>query len=443
MRAGNRTREIRRLRQVLHPLRHEQSDYDDLLEFIGDARLVLLGAASHGTQEFYAIRAAITRRLIAEKGFIGVAVDADWADAYRVNAYLHGMSDARDADDALSGFSRFPAWAWRNTEVLQFVEWLTRFNAALSPGERAGFYGLDLYSLYTSFETALTYLKRVDPEAERRAAYRFSCFDHMREDSSAHGYVPSFSLPRSTEDEVVRQLRAVQRSRFDYARRMGRVPADDPFYADLTGTLESSADQYYRAMFSGRVPSWNLRAHHMLDVLQHLVAHLERTARGGRLVVWQHNANLGDASATDVARSGELSLGQLIRERWGTQAVNVGFVTHRGTVTTAAEWGAPAERRVVPPALEGSYEELFHEIEPHDFMLFTPKAEAVLPARRLERAIGVIYWPETERISHYVEASLARQFDAVLHLAETNAVEPLDRSAQWDEGTSQSFPGER
>ncbi len=421
------------VRESARPLGGGAGEYDALLDAVGDARFVLLGEASHGTDDFYRARAEITRRLIAEKGFASVAVEADWPDAYRVNRYVRGADDDPDGDRALGGFRRFPTWMWRNRAVLDFVEWLRAHNAAREEGEpRAGFYGIDLYSLHTSIEAVLQYLDRVDPEAARRARSRYSCFEHFGEDVQRYGYAAAFGLTDSCEGEVVGQLVELRRRAADYAARDGRVAEDEFFHAEQNARLVRNAEEYYRSMFRGRVESWNTRDRHMAETLDALVAHLERQGGGGtKVVVWAHNSHLGDARATEMGESGELNVGQLARERYGRAAFLVGFTTHAGTVMAADDWDAPPRVKRVRPALAGSCELLFHETGLARFLLdlrAEGRARELLRLPRLERAIGVIYRPETERLSHYFRARLAEQCDAVVHFDETRAVEPLDAS---------------
>jgi erythromycin esterase-like protein len=439
------TKLIEAVREAAHPLMGGAEDYDRLIELIGDARFVLLGEASHGTHEFYRERAQITKRLIEEKGFTAVAVEADWPDAYRINRYVRGVSDDKEAIEALADFKRFPAWMWRNADVLDFVGWLRSHNDALDAGAaKVGFYGLDLYSLYTSIEEVLGYLHKVDPEAASRARYRYSCFEHFGEDTQAYGYAASFGLTESCEREVINQLIELQRRAGEYARRDGRVAADEFFYAEQNARLVKNAEEYYRSMFRGRVSSWNLRDRHMAETLHALAAHLEGQDRQAKIVVWEHNSHLGDARATQMGERGELNVGQLVRERYGRDSVLVGFSTYTGTVTAASDWGGAAERKRVQPALEESYEALFHDVGLARFLLSLrgeTEAIAALRKSRLERAIGVIYLPETERVSHYFYARLPDQFDVVLHFDETRAVEPLERTSEWEEGeVPETFP---
>lgn len=420
------------IRDAAHPITGRADDYDLLLDLIGDAQVVLLGEASHGTHEFYRERARITRRLIEEEGFAAVAVEADWPDAYRVNRWVRGRSDDRDGFQALGDFERFPRWMWRNRDVLQFIDWLQRHNAEQPEDRRAGFYGLDLYSLFASMQEVIRFLEKVDPEAAARARYRYSCFDAFGEDTQAYGYAAEFGVTRSCEDQAVQQLLEVQRNRAALAERNSRVPEDDLFYAEQNARLVRNAEEYYRTMFRGRVDSWNLRDRHMSETLDALIGHLGRGGGHARVVVWEHNSHIGDARATEMGEIGEWNVGQLTRERMGDQSMLVGFTTYSGTVTAASDWDGPAERKRVRPALPESFEALFHTVGIPDFLLPLRGNARLLEALekpRLERAIGVIYRPESERTSHYFEAQLTHQFDAVIHIDETRAVEPLDATA--------------
>jgi len=439
-----RTDALSIVRERAHALKGDPSQYDALIEGIGDARVVLLGEATHGTHEFYRERAFITRRLITEKGFSAVAVEADWPDAYRINRYVRGTSGDEDAVQALADFGRFPTWMWRNADVLDFIGWLRTHNDALPSDQRAGFYGLDLYSLRASMQAVLRYLDKVDPDASRRARARYGCFDQFGEEMQEYGYAASFGLHPSCEREVVTQLLELHRQRAEYASRDGRVAADEYFYAEQNARLVRNAEEYYRTMFRGRDESWNLRDRHMVDTLVELRRFLGRTRQDARVVVWAHNSHLGDARATEMGERGELNVGQLVREHDGANAVLVGFTTHTGTVTAASEWDGPAHRKHVRPALAGSYERLFHDVQMPRFMLplrTDLELSSVLAAPRLERAIGVLYLPETERASHYFHARLSDQFDFVLHFDETRALEPLERSALWEAGeVAETFP---
>ncbi|MFL5554375.1 MAG: erythromycin esterase family protein [Gemmatimonadaceae bacterium] len=421
------------LRSGAHHLDGTERDHRPLLDLIGDARFVLLGEGSHGTHDFYHERAEITKRLIIEKGFNAVAVEADWPDAYRVNRYVRGDSDDADADAALAGFERFPTWMWRNTVVLDFVEWLRNANSARNANSKTGFFGLDLYSLFNSMAAVVSYLDAVDPDAAQRARYRYSCFEHFGEDSQAYGYAASFDLSRSCEDEAINQLLEMQRRSMNYP---GSNDADDFFDAEQNARLVKNAEQYYRSMFRGRQSSWNLRDTHMADTVSAIVSYLTRHRRDPKIVIWAHNSHLGDARATEMGARGELNVGQLIRQKYGPAAVLVGFTTYTGTVTAATNWDEPGERKLVRPALPNSYELAFHETGiPRFFLDLSDGAggTALMSKPRLERAIGVIYRPETERVSHYFQADLRNQFDAVYHFDETRALEPLEKPERWHE----------
>ncbi|MFP4007267.1 MAG: erythromycin esterase family protein [Spirulinaceae cyanobacterium] len=417
---------------------HHQNDYDGLLDAIADAQFVLIGEASHGTHEFYRERAKITQRLIAEKGFQGVAVEADWPDAYRINRFVRAVGEDQTPIQALGEFKRFPTWMWRNRDVLDFVAWLRSYNDNLpQDAVKAGFYGLDLYSLYNSMAAVLQYLDKIDPEAAKRARDRYACFEHFGEDSQRYGYAASFDLSQSCEDEVVNQLVELQRKAAEYAQRDGRVLEDEYFYAEQNARLIKNAEEYYRSMFRGRVSTWNLRDRHMVETLNQLVQYLNQHYGKTKVVIWAHNSHLGDARATEMGAAGEWNVGQLVRETYPKNSFSIGFSTYTGTVTAASNWDEPAHRRQVRPALKDSYENIFHQVEIPQFWLNLrepSEVKEILAARRLERAIGVIYRPETERMSHYFHANLPAQFDAILHFDETHAVEPLERTPSWDTG---------
>lgn len=417
-------------------------------EIVGDARIVLIGESSHGTREFYEARAEITKWLIQEKGFCAVAAEADWPDAYRVNRYVRGRSNDASADDALKGFERFPAWMWRNTTVRDFTAWLRAHNAGCrADGRReAGFYGLDLYSLHRSMHEVIGYLENVDPAAAQRARERYACFDHTgADDGQAYGFAAAFGAGMSCERQVVEQLVELQRSGLQYARRDGLLAEDELFYAQQNAQTVRNAEVYYRSMFGSRVSSWNLRDQHMFETLKALRAHLhQHDGEPARIVVWAHNSHVGDARATEVGSDGQLTLGQLVREGYAEQAVLIGFTTYSGTVTAASEWGALAERKVVRPALNGSVEELLHEVDRPEFLvsaLVSREAAEPLDTVRLSRAIGVIYQPATERQSHYYHVRPGDQYDAIIHIDHTTALEPLEVNSVWVEGeTPETYP---
>jgi erythromycin esterase-like protein len=421
------------------------TDYDGLLDLIGDARFVLLGEATHGTHEFYEQRALITQRLISEKGFTAVAVEADWPDAYRVNRYVRAEGADRDAVGALGGFKRFPSWMWRNADVVNFIDWLRAWNDRQPVAARTGFYGLDLYSLFTSMEEVLLYLDKVDPAASADARQRYACFDHYGDDSQQYAYAAGIGHSESCQREVIAQLQSMQQRAADYMRDDGIAASDAFFYAQQNARLVKNAEEYYRTMFRGRVSSWNLRDRHMSETLDALAVHLGETrAQPSKIVVWEHNSHVGDARATEIGRLGEWNVGELSRQRYGDDACLVGFSTYEGWVTAASDWDGPAERKQVRPALPGSYEDVFHQTGLGNFMLplrAGSVAREALLEQRLERAIGVLYLPRTERQSHYFSSQLPQQFDAVIHFDVTSAVQPLEPTSHWDTGEApETYP---
>ena len=416
---------------------------DEILALCGDASFVLIGEASHGTHEFYKYRAEITKKLIAEKGFSAVAVEADFPDAYRVNRFVRGAGKDQTAAASLADFRRYPLWMWRNREVLDFVGWLKSHNDKLNANNRAGFYGIDLYSLHSSMEAVLDYLDKTDAEAAKRARYRYSCFEAFGEDAQHYGYAASFDLSKSCEDETVRQLVDLRNRAADYMNRDGFLARNEFFYAEQNARLVKNAEEYYREMFRGRVSSWNLRDRHMTETLVALQAHLDAQNLPPKIVVWAHNSHLGDARATEMSERGEWNVGQLMREKFGGQCVILGLTTYAGTVAATSNWDEAAQRKRVNEAIKGSYEKLFHETEISNFFLNLRDQEIseAFGKPLLERAVGVIYRPETERASHYFYADLPAQFDGVIHFDRTKAVEPLDRISSWTrEDAPETFP---
>ena len=406
---------------------------DELVELVGDARLVLIGGASHGTHEFYELRAALTRKLIADRGFTAVVVEADWPDALRVDRYVRGHGDDDTAAAALEGFDRFPRWMWRNTEVAEFVEWLHAHDARRPPEARVGFYGMDLFSMRASSAAVLAYLEDVEPEAADRWREHHARFDHAATDAQPHGLPPrdppDLGLDPRSVDEVVAQLVARQARA---AARSGRSPSGEAWFEAMQhARIARNAEQYYRTMFVGRTEAWNLRDTHMADTIDMLARHLGTPAAPARLVVWAHNAHVGDARASELRDEGQLTVGQLLRQRHPEQVALIGLTTDRGTVECAHDWDEPGLRERVRPSLPGSWEELFHEAGVLRFAMTSAALKQVVGerAQRLHRTIGVVYRPSTERRSHYFHTRIADQYDVIVHLDETHAVHPLDRPA--------------
>ncbi len=398
----------------------EESNFDALLQRIGDARVVLLGEASHGTSEFYRLRASITQRLIEEKGFNIVAVEADWPDAARIDHYIRHRDTTPSAWIA---FARFPTWMWRNAEVRDFVDWLHEYNKPLDAHRRVAFYGLDLYSLYTSARAVIEYLEDVDPDLADVARWRYGCLSPWEADPAAYGRAALTGRYRNCESEVAQILVSLYKNRQEYAQKDGARFLD----ASQNAALVTNAERYYRIMYYGSRASWNLRDTHMFDTLKRV---LTSRGHGAKAVVWAHNSHVGDASATEMSTRGEQNIGQLCREAFGGDSRHVGFGTDHGTVAAASDWDGPLEIKNVVPAHRQSYEYLFHRTEQPGLVLSlrdNPNLELVgeLAAPRLERAIGVIYRPETEMASHYFEAILPLQFDEYIWVDHSTAVSPL------------------
>lgn len=430
MSPGGSDADVRILRDAARPLADPGDVPDTLIDALAQSRFVLLGEASHGTEDFYDYRARITRRLIAERGFDAVAVEGDWPDAWRVNRHVRGGGDDADAASALSGFERFPSWMWRNTVVAGFVQWLRSENFKRPADEAAtGFYGIDLYSLHASMSEVLRYLARTDPEAWTRARERYGCFDRYDSDARRYGLLAGLGRADSCEPEVLATLVELQAHRAQALAESGRgtSPAEDAFQAEQNARVVANAERYHRAMMRGHVESWNDRDRHMVQTLAELDAHLGTPGRPARIVVWAHNSHLGDARATEMGDHGELNVGQLVRERWPNECALVGFTTHAGEVLAADDWDSEPERKAVRPALDGSVEQLLHRCGIPRFLLSMrdEAVQQVLSRPRLERAIGVIYRPSTERRSHYFMVRAARQFDYLVHLDQTRALSAL------------------
>jgi protein-L-isoaspartate(D-aspartate) O-methyltransferase len=395
-------------------------DLAPLLGRIGKARVVLIGEASHGTSEFYRMRARITRELIERKGFSFVAIEGDWPDAAHVDHYVR---HAETPPSEWTAFARFPTWMWRNGETREFVDWLRAHNAARQPAQRVAFRGLDLYSLYSSIRSVLDYLKDVDPQTAQVAQLRYGCLTPWEAEPATYGHAAITGSYRSCEAPVVAVLKDLRRKEQAYAEHDGERFLD----ATQNALLVSNAEQYYRIMYYGSRASWNLRDRHMFDTLLNLLHHHGPESRA---VVWAHNSHVGDASATEMSRRGEYNIGQLCRQRFGNAAYSIGFGTHGGTVAAATDWDGPMLSKSVRPSLEQSYERVCHESGTPRFLLplrqpTSPALRKALNKPRLERAIGVIYRPETELQSHYFKAVLPRQFDEYIWFDWTHAVKPF------------------
>jgi erythromycin esterase-like protein len=417
------------VRSLSRPLR-SPADLDPLLERIGDARYVLLGEASHGTHEYYTWRAALSRRLIEEKGFSFLAVEGDWPDCYRVNRYAKGYPDSGEsAREVLHAFERWPTWMWANEEVVELVEWLREHNGGRPGGGRVGFYGLDVYSLWDSLYQVLGYLSKHDPGALPAARRAFQCFEPYGEDVQEYARATRW-VDESCEGEVAALLAELRRS----ARQYPGDGREAHFNAEQNALVVRNAEHYYRTMVRGGPESWNVRDRHMAETLERLT---RRHGPQAKWVVWEHNTHVGDARYTDMAGDGMVNVGQLVREgHAGDGVVLVGFGSYRGSVIAGREWEAPVERMGVPPGRPGSWEDVLHRAGAADRLLLLDAArgDGGLLEERGHRAIGVVYRPEYERYGNYVPTVLPRRYDAFLFLNETQALRPLPGVEAREEG---------
>ncbi len=404
------------VRQFAYPLQTAEG-LNPLIERLGDVRFVLLGEASHGTSEYYQWRARLSARLISEKGFSFVAVEGDWPDCYRVNRYIKDYPQAgKNARDVLHAFKRWPTWMWANWEIVAFAEWLHNYNKNKS--NKAGFYGLDVYSLWESMESILSYLEKRDPQAAETARQAYQCFEPYGEDVQSYAWSTRL-VPENCEDEVIKLLLEMQ-------QRMNRYDGDPEagFNAEQNALVIKNAERYYRAMVRSDSGSWNVRDEHMMETLNRLMDFHGPQAKG---IVWAHNTHIGDARYTDMTRAGMLNIGQLVREQHLSEGVVLtGFGSHHGSVIAGKSWGAPMERMKVPEARPGSWEDVLHQIGDDQLLLFdkdiiSDKIQKV----RGHRAIGVVYQPEFESYGNYVPTILPGRYDAFIYMDETQALHPL------------------
>jgi erythromycin esterase-like protein len=407
--------------------------YERVLSWVGEASIVLLGAATYGTHDFYAARAALTRQLIEEGGFGAVAVEADWCDAYTISRYAQGFSGA-EPTEVLAGFDRFPSWLWRNTAMAEFAAWLHELNAARPHAGKVGFYGLDLFSLNAAMRSMADLLGEIDPLTARAAAAALSGYDHFNDGGDGEPWTAIPPGDTAAGATLVRELAAVRERCGATADAGRRIADDEAFYDAQQRAAAPHAEDYYRTVLAGPVLAWNARTRHMAEMLDALRAMLVSNGRSPRIVVWAHNAHVGDARASDFRAHGRTSLGQLVRQRYGIQSRLVGMTSYAGQVVAVSGWGEPAEIKPLLPAMVGSAEELLHRIDLPRFFLPLPAgsiASDVMSEPLPERALGLVYHPEQERWAHYLPSTLAGRYDAVLHVDDSQPLEPLESLAEW------------
>jgi erythromycin esterase len=425
----------------------DKKDLDVLLERISDARYVLLGEASHGTSEFYRWRAEITKRLVTEKGFSFIAVEGDWPDCYKVNRYAKGMENSgSSAYEVLHAFSRWPTWMWANREIVDLIEWLRSHNKeGDNQDKKVGFYGLDVYSLWESLDVVMQYLRKNYPDAMKSAIEAYRCFEPYSRDVEEYARATAF-IPESCEDEVADMLIEIRRKAGDeddkeFKKEDGR---EGYFNTEQNAVIAKNAELYYRTMIHGGAASWNVRDHHMMNTLERLMKFHGSDAKS---IVWAHNTHIGDARATDMARTKMVNLGQLAREQAGHQSVVlVGFGTYKGSVIASKTWGEPMERMIVPPAVNGSWDSFLHHsnnVGQSKLLTFSHidkiKTGSFFESKG-QRAIGVVYNPSYERYGNYVETILPLRYDAFLFIDETHALHPLHMPVSPDEELPETFP---
>ncbi|MES2765545.1 MAG: erythromycin esterase family protein [Bacteroidota bacterium] len=405
------------LAKASRPLTDEAS-LDVLLDEIGSSRFVLLGEASHGTSEYYTWRAKLSKRLIEEHGFSFVAVEGDWPDCYAVNRYVKGYRDSGgSAREVLHAFDRWPTWMWANYEVEAFAEWMRRHNDAAPEGKKAGFYGLDVYSLWESMESIIRFFEKTDGEAAKAARRAYQCFAPYNRDEHAYARATRFA-PSDCEDEVVEMLRAIREKIREY-------PEDDEaaFSAEQNAIVSRNAERYYRAMMSGSADSWNIRDLHMVETLNRLI---ELHGRDAKAIIWEHNTHIGDARATSMARSGMVNVGQVVRQQHEKDGVYiVGFGSFKGSVIASEEWGEPMQKMPLPEGRAGSWEAMLHGIEPKDKIVLLKDLKNELKSSIGHRAVGVVYEPGMEQYGNYVPSVMPERYDAFIHIDETHALHPM------------------
>lgn len=420
--------------RIARPL-NSDTDLDPLMERIGSARYVLLGEASHGTSEYYTWRARISQRLIQEKNFSFIAVEGDWPDCYAVNRYIkHYAASGSNAYEVLHAFERWPTWMWANREMAELAEWLRDYNRKRPLERRAGFYGLDVYSLWESLSEVMKYLERHDGAALQAAKKAFHCLEPYHDDVYRYAYA-SRLVPELCESDVLHLLTAIRHTMPDF-----NEDGEAHFVAEQNALVVKNAAAYYRTMIYGGPDSWNLRDSHMMETLNRL---MQWHSPGAKAIIWAHNTHVGDARATDMADEGMSNIGQMAREEHGqNDVVVVGFSSHRGTVIAGREWGAPMRQIHVPEARPGSWEDVLHRARPEDKLLLLSDMpeDAALRERRGHRAIGVVYHPDHERRGNYVPTVLPERYDAFLFLDETHALHPLHMESHREEEVPDTFP---
>lgn len=409
-------------------------DYSALLDDIGDASLVLIGEATHGSHEFYQVRASITKHLIEEKGFQVIAVEGDWPEVHNINTYIKAQSPSMDEYKALAAFDSFPSWVWYNYDILEFVRWLRNYNDQLiDTHAKVSIYGLDLYSFHSSMKIVIAYLEKHDPKAAELARVRYQCLRNYAKEPVNYAYAVQDGMVPGCKGKIYEQLIELLKIELQQREEPG-TDLDEQLYITQSAKVVVGAESYYGALLKGPEITWNLRDKHMMETVGTLRQFYQNTlGYVPKMIIWAHNSHVGDARTTQTAHRKEINIGQLAKQQYKDDCYLIGFSTYTGEVTAASTWGGHTERKEVRPALPGSYEHIFHQLELPNFLLFLNEAIS-LRQPRLQRAIGVIYRPETERMSHYYYSYLLGQFNAIIHIDKTTAVIPMYKAQAWDKG---------
>ncbi|SES00880.1 erythromycin esterase family protein [Psychrobacillus sp. OK032] len=396
-----------------------KKDLTPVLDAIGDAKIVLLGEASHGTSEFYSVRADLSKRLIEEKGFTLIAVEGDWPATQHVNRYIKGYKEGpADVQHALKAFKRWPTWMWANDEIAELVKWLKRHNEQKE--EKVGFYGIDVYSLWESLEEVITYLSKTNPQGTdlEFAKKAFSCFEPFNRHPETYAF-SSVNISEACVDEVSKLLTSIRAHEDKY-----KDAEETDLNLKINAMVARNAEEYYRAMVRSDELSWNVRDEHMVEAINEI---MDYHGKDAKIIIWEHNTHIGDASATDMEAAGMLNVGQILRLQNRKENVfAIGFGTHRGTVIASNEWGLPYKEIDVPPARKESWEDTLHNAGAFDkLLIFNEENRPLFDNWIGHRAIGVVYNPEFEAYGNYVPSKIGSRYDAFIYMDRTKALSPI------------------
>ena len=394
-------------------------DLDPLIDAIGDAKYVLLGESSHGTSEFYSLRAELSKRLIKEKGFSFIAVEGDWPSCQSINQYIKAFNHStNDVRRVLESFNRWPTWMWANQEMIGLIKWLKDYNQQTNLSQTVGFYGLDVYSLWESMDEIIRYLEKTNSRSLQAAKKAFSCFEPFNRNHESYAVSAGY-LSEDCTREALELLASIRKNKWKFADNQ-----ESSLNMEVNALVTANAEEYYRTMVKSDSKSWNVRDHHMVEALNSVMNFYGDHAKA---IIWEHNTHVGDARATDMKEEGMVNVGQIIREQNGMENVFiVGFGTYTGTVVASSEWGKDVQIMQVPPAQFGSWESLMHKTSPtNKYLLFTDQNRDEFSTTIGHRAIGVVYRPEYEHFGNYVPSKMGQRYDSFIFFDQTKALQPL------------------